>query len=126
MKKEQHIYKIQESDERGIVYVFNITRKAKAITLDSIWLVVIHNGIETKIILNIPAIMAEILITPEQDAELNVKEVIAHWFSDMKLAKDEMILVDIEEQIEIPEVEGKTNYDDIVKELLSGNTKKNT
>jgi hypothetical protein len=124
MKKEQHIYKIQDED-KGIVYIFNVTRREKSISLESVWLVVIHNGLETKIILDIPGLMGEMLLSPENAADDNIQRVIGKWFSDMELAKDQIIAMDMDDEIiDITEVEGTTDYDDIVKEMLNGIPKK--
>lgn len=129
MKKEQHIYKIQDED-KGIVYVFNVTRREKSISLESIWLVVIHNQLETKLVLDIPGIVNEILLSPEQAAEPSATNIIKQWFGDMKLAQDEIIAADFElepdiEFVEvIDDVEGHTDHDDIVKDLLNGIPKK--
>jgi hypothetical protein len=71
MKKEQHIYKIQDEtdDSKGQVYVFNVTRHDNTITIDSIWMVVIHNGLETKVVLNIPGILDQILVEPHENTD---------------------------------------------------------
>jgi len=120
MKKEQHIYKIQDG-EKGIVYIFNITRREHSVSLESIWLVVVHNGLETKIVLDIPGLMAEMLMCPESAADTQAASIIKKWFSDMELAKDELLMADMEEEITDLtniDVEGKTDYSDIVKDLL--------
>ena len=123
---EQHIYKIDGDEGKGIVYIFNVEREDNKLMLKSIWLVVIHNGLETKIILDIPGIMREILITPELAADMDARELIHEWFDDMKLAQGEFIGVDMEETNadDILAAADKaavipSKYDDIVNEMLN-------
>jgi hypothetical protein len=86
---ERHLYRLQDGDKQQ-VYIFNVERTATSVTLKSIWLIVIHNGYETKIILNIPGLMEKIAVddtdktTPTMDITLN------EMFSDMVLAQDEV------------------------------------
>ena len=80
--------------------------------------------------LDIPGIVNEILLSPEQAAEPSATNIIKQWFGDMKLAQDEIIAADFElepdiEFVEvIDDVEGHTDHDDIVKDLLNGIPKK--
>jgi hypothetical protein len=123
---EQHIYKIEGDENQGIVYIFNVDRQDNKIMLKSIWIVVIHNGYETKIILDIPGLMRDILLTPEMAADVDQRKLIKEWFDEMQLAKGEYIGADMADTSvnEILEAADKakvipSKYDDIVKEMLS-------
>jgi len=129
--KEQHVYKIQDEadDSKGQVYVFNITRHKNKITIDSIWMVVIHNGLETKVVLNIPGILEQILDNPEDTSDIKTKATLNTWFGDMKLASEELIGVDMDEYdidtVDLLEAADKaailhdTKYQDIIDELTN-------
>ena len=132
MKKEQHVYKIHDGD-KGQVYVFNITRHKDKITIDSIWMVVIHNGLETRIILNIPGIMDQILVEPHENTDQSTKALLDSWFGDMELAAEDLIEVDMDEYeidtVDLLEAADKaailhdSKYNDLINELLNGKSK---
>lgn len=82
---ERHVYKIQEGDKHQL-YVFNIDRVGNRITLKSIWILVIHNGLESKIILNIPGLMDNMAVDGENKATPEANRVLEELFSDMILA----------------------------------------
>jgi len=132
--KEQHVYKIVDDNDssRGQVYVFNITRHKNKITIDSIWMVVIHSGLESKVVLNMPGIIEQILLNPQDTSGIKTKETLNTWFSDMKLANEDLIGVDVDDSIdtmELLEAADKaailhdSKYDDIISELTSGKSK---
>ena len=121
--KEHYVYKMQDIDN-GIVYVFNVERTLDGVKLTSIYLVVIQNSVETKIILDVPGILKEIKDNPNSKANDKTVDTINQWFVDMALSENDSISSDILEPNSLTElldmeVVGSTDYDDIVNELLN-------
>ena len=96
---ERHVFKIQDEEgDRHQLYVFNIERTDNKITLKSIWLLVIHNGLETKIILNIPGLMEQMADDMGNKATPEANRVLESLFKDMVLAADgDLVSTQIEE-----------------------------
>lgn len=93
---ERHVYKIEDGDKQQL-YVFNIEREDNKITLKSIWLLIIHNGLETKIILNIPGLMDQMAADAFNKATPEANRVLNDLFSDMVMVTgDELVSTNME------------------------------
>jgi hypothetical protein len=116
---KQFIYKIEPLPNVKQMYVFNIDED----TLVSIWMVIVHNDIESKIILNIKDIIEDCkLSTPTSD---HIMHLVRELFGDMP-SIDNLINMEIEQEDDAETIiaaadeaikSSTTEYDDIVKQM---------
>jgi hypothetical protein len=115
----QYIYKLEPREGVKQLYVINLNGNE----LVSLWMVIIHNDIESKIILNVKDIVED--CKTAEPANSHIMSIVRSMFSEMS-NQGSLINMEFEENDTIEDIieaadeaskSATTEYDDIVKQL---------
>jgi hypothetical protein len=116
---KQYIYKLEPREGVKQLYVINL----KGNELVSIWMVIVHNDIESKVVLNVKDIINDCKHnTPAND---HIMSIVRSMFGEMS-NEPSLINMEFEENDTIEDIieaadeaskSATTEYDDIVKQM---------